>query len=183
MQYFRRLKLILMAVLVIGVTTIQTSCYGPFRLTTKLHDWNGQIGDKFINALVFLLLVIVPVYSITLLADGIIFNTIEFFGGKNPISMNEGEIDIQRVQKDGKLYEVVKKRNMIQIKQLEGPEAGQEVAFHFKPEESSWYLDYQGEYKKILKVGPNGEDLTFFRPDGKAQSFTLGMEGVLTFAE
>ena len=32
-----------------------TGCYGPFRLTSKLHSWNGQISNqKFVNELAFL---------------------------------------------------------------------------------------------------------------------------------
>ena len=39
----------------IGSTGILSGCYGPFRLTTKLHQWNGHVSNKkFVNELVFL---------------------------------------------------------------------------------------------------------------------------------
>ena len=60
-------------------------CYGPFNLTKKLYRWNGSVGSKWVNEGVFLGLVILPGYFLTTLGDAIIFNSIEFWGGKNPV--------------------------------------------------------------------------------------------------
>ena len=68
-------------VLAVGLT----GCYGPFRLTKKLYDWNGSVGTKWVNEGVFLGMVIIPAYFFATLGDAIIFNSIEFWGGKNPI--------------------------------------------------------------------------------------------------
>ena len=40
----------------LGATAVSmTGCYGSFALTSKLHDWNGQVSQKkFVNELVFL---------------------------------------------------------------------------------------------------------------------------------
>lgn len=71
----------------LGATTISMSgCYGSFALTSKLHDWNGQVSQKkFVNELVFLGLCILPAYELTVLGDGLIFNSIEFWGEKIPL--------------------------------------------------------------------------------------------------
>ena len=61
-------------------------CYGPFHLTRRVHTWNGQVGDKWINELVFLLLGFIPVYSVSIWADALIFNSIEFWTGDNPMA-------------------------------------------------------------------------------------------------
>jgi hypothetical protein len=74
----------LVVVLCVGMLT--TSCYGPFNLTRKLHHWNGTIDGKWGNEGVFLLVAIIPVYGICMLGDALIFNSIEFWGGTNPIS-------------------------------------------------------------------------------------------------
>ncbi len=77
-------------------TTVATSagCYGSFQLTQGLHEWNGQVTDnRFINWLLFLGLVIVPVYEISLLVDGLFFNSIEFWTGDNPAG---GGLSIER---------------------------------------------------------------------------------------
>lgn len=62
-----------------------TSCYGPFKLTKKLHRWNGEVENKWAREGLFLVLVIVPVYPFAALGDAIIFNSIEFWSGENPI--------------------------------------------------------------------------------------------------
>jgi hypothetical protein len=68
----------------LGVTTT-TACYGSFDMTRSLHQWNGQATDnKFVNWLLFVGLVIIPVYEISLLVDGFVFNSIEFWTGNNP---------------------------------------------------------------------------------------------------
>lgn len=63
-----------------------TGCYGPFRLTKKLHAWNGTVGEKWVNELVFLGLNVLPVYGFAALGDAIVFNSIEFWGGNNPVA-------------------------------------------------------------------------------------------------
>lgn len=66
-----------------------TSCYGSFGLTHKLHGWNGTIGNKFARWLVFLGLVIIPVYGITLVVDALILNSMEFWTGSSPVARVE----------------------------------------------------------------------------------------------
>ena len=70
-------------VVIILLLVTVTSCYGPFNLTKKLHKWNGSLGDKFVNELVFFGMLVVPVYEATLFLDGVIFNSIEFWTGSN----------------------------------------------------------------------------------------------------
>jgi hypothetical protein len=61
------------------VVVMMSSCYGSFRLTNALYDWNGRVSQtKFVNELVFLGLCILPAYEICLFGDGLIFNSIEF---------------------------------------------------------------------------------------------------------
>jgi hypothetical protein len=62
-----------------------SGCWGSFNLTGRVFDWNGSFGSKWVSWLVFLAFIILPVYSITLLVDALVINTIEFFSGKNPI--------------------------------------------------------------------------------------------------
>lgn len=78
-------------ILIGGMSVAIGGCYGPFRLTSKLHHWNGQVSQKkFVNELVFLGMCIIPAYEICILGDGLIFNSIEWWGGRNPISMKDG---------------------------------------------------------------------------------------------
>jgi len=53
-----------------------SSCIGPFKLTNTLFAWNETIGSKWKNELIFLLFIIIPVYEIVLLIDGLIMNSV-----------------------------------------------------------------------------------------------------------
>ena len=59
-------------ILIGGMSVAIGGCYGPFRLTSKLHHWNGQVSQKkFVNELVFLGMCIIPAYEICILGDGL----------------------------------------------------------------------------------------------------------------
>lgn len=74
----------------VSLACFVSGCYGPFNLTRQLHRWNGQVGDKYVNELVFLALTILPlpVYGVAVLADMVIFNSIEFWTGRNPVFLS-----------------------------------------------------------------------------------------------
>lgn len=75
-----------LALLVI-LSMSSTACYGPFNLTRKLHKWNGEVGtSKWTNEAVFLGLAILNVYTVAALADVVVFNSVEFWSGKNPVT-------------------------------------------------------------------------------------------------
>jgi hypothetical protein len=59
-------------------------CYGSFELVKKVHKFNGTLGNKFVNELGFLVMNIVPVYSVAAFIDAVVLNSIEFWTGKNP---------------------------------------------------------------------------------------------------
>ena len=61
-----------------------TSCIGPNNAYNSLLTWNSKLSDsKFVNELAFLGLNIIPVYGLFLFGDYIIFNSVEFWSGKN----------------------------------------------------------------------------------------------------
>ena len=63
-----------------------TSCVGPNNAFNGLSSWNSRVTEsKWGNELIYLGMWIIPVYEIALLCDGLVFNSIEFWGGKNPI--------------------------------------------------------------------------------------------------
>jgi len=62
-------------------------CTGPFAMTKALHKWQTTVSDdQWAQEIVFLGCVILPVYFITTLADGLVLNSIEFWGGENPMN-------------------------------------------------------------------------------------------------
>ncbi len=78
-------------VLLTGCMLAVTGCTGPFKLTRKLHAWQTSFDEKWIDEVAFLACVFLPVYSFATLGDAIIFNSIEFWTGDNPVA----SIDLQ----------------------------------------------------------------------------------------
>ncbi len=159
---------VLVLTLCMGISLV--SCYGPFKLTSSLHSWNGQAtSDEFVNALIFVGLNIIPVYGIAALADAIIFNTIEFWTGVNPIAMKAGEKETKVVEENGQKYQITATQNQFEIIQVEGTHAGAQAFLIFKPEEKAWYLKNEEVNVKLSEV--KGNKINAFFPDGTALSF------------
>ena len=75
---------------VLGLGLLATSCLGPMNTFNNLRKWNSELtGNKWGDELVFIGLNIIPVYGIAYLGDILIFNSIEFWGGDNPVQANE----------------------------------------------------------------------------------------------
>ena len=69
----------------IGLLT--PSCLGPNNAFRSVHNWNAEVSDQdAVNEIIFIAMVIVPVYGVALLGDYLIFNTIEYWSGDNPIN-------------------------------------------------------------------------------------------------
>lgn len=62
-------------------------CTGPFAMTKALHKWQTNVSeDLWAEEAVFLGCVIFQIYTVTCLADAIVLNSIEFWGGENPMN-------------------------------------------------------------------------------------------------
>ncbi len=62
-------------------------CYGSFPMVRTIYNFNASIGDAskeggILRSVVMILMIAVPVYGISFLADAIILNAIEFWSGK-----------------------------------------------------------------------------------------------------
>ena len=155
--------------LMLASTLFFQSCIGSFGLTNNLYNWNNEIGDRFVNTLVFAAFVIVPVYGVTLFLDGIIFNSIEFWSGSNPITMQEGEEEIQQFTRDGITYEIRAVKNKFIATQLVGPQAGESVEFVFDPSDQSWTLITKDFTRKLVKHNSDNT-VHLFYPDKTVQA-------------
>lgn len=69
----------------LAAVLILSGCYGPFNLTRRLYQWNGQVGTKWEREIVFVILAWLPVYGLTVLGDALVFNSMEFWTGNNPV--------------------------------------------------------------------------------------------------
>jgi len=82
----RKILLSLLAACIFAGTT--TGCWGSFKLTKKAYDFNNSFGSKWISWIVFILVGHI-VSGITLTVDALIFNTLEFWTGSNPLAQGD----------------------------------------------------------------------------------------------
>lgn len=168
----KKLNTFVLIVILSIVSVTQTSCYGPFKLTTKLHQWNGKLGDKFINALVFVGLNIVPVYSVSIFLDAVIFNSIEFWSGENPIDMTKDESETKTVTSaNGTEYRIIASQNRFDVEQLSGSKAGNKVAFVFNKNKRLWTLVDRSKAYKLASLSQDLNTLTAYSASGVSTNY------------
>jgi hypothetical protein len=165
----KKSKVFFAIALVMAISFVQTSCIGSFKLSGKVLKWNKGLGNKFINELVFLLLVVVQVYSITMLIDGLILNTIEFWTGSNPMAMNAGEYETKVVEQNGVKYQVTASQNRFDFIQLEGAQKGQTGALVYNPDTQTWSYEGQNQSIRLLKLNADGT-ATAYLPNGQSKT-------------
>jgi hypothetical protein len=83
-----------LTILLLTVCVITAGCTGSFMLTKKVYNFHRQQEGKWVDELVFLGVVIIPVYGLATLGDAIIFNSIEFWSGENPIKASSKESSV-----------------------------------------------------------------------------------------
>lgn len=84
-HYGRRHLLTLLA----GSSVAMSGCFGGFALTRKLYGFNSGVSNKWIRWLVFLLFYVFLVYGVAVFIDSLVFNSIEFWTGKSPLSLQK----------------------------------------------------------------------------------------------
>lgn len=135
----KKFKSVLLITAFTGVLLSQTGCLGSFQLTNNMYEWNTtQINGEWGQELVFVAFLIIPVYEVCLLADGVVLNSIEFWTGENPISMKSGEKDSKIVQKCEDIYKLTAEKNRVHIEKTGGKNLGEEGEFVFDSITSAW---------------------------------------------
>lgn len=169
MKKFKTTVLLLVLAAFLSVSLF--SCYGNFTLTRKLYEWNGSLGDKYINNLVFWILLFIPAYGFTAVADFFVLNTIEFWTGTNPMAMNEGQEVIKYAQTDDASFKITITKNNIAIDELTGKNAGQSVLLSFDEESQAWYLVNDGNNIKVATM--DGDKMNLIYPSGNTLTVDL----------
>ena len=92
--------------------TATTGCWGSFALTKKAYDFNDTFwGNKWISWVAFLV-VGSWVAGITLFVDALVFNSLEWWTGSNPVALGDtyrqtdanGNSVVAVKMEDGSLY-------------------------------------------------------------------------------
>ncbi|MDD2961598.1 MAG: DUF3332 domain-containing protein [Muribaculaceae bacterium] len=161
-------------VLAISSSLMFTSCIGSFALSNKVLSWNKQVGNKFVNELVFFAFWILPVYELTVLADVVVINSIEFWSGSNPVAYGTRVIDGQdgrylvKCDKDG--YTITSERDKSVVK------------FAFNEEDNSWALEANGESRTFMTF-VDDTHVKMVTPEGEFRTVELSQAGVYAYQE
>ena len=130
-----------MIIALCALSITQSGCFGEFALTRKAYDWHASIGNKFVRSL----LLWIPmgfVYSITAMVDAVILNLIEFWSGSNPLSMNEGDHEMQLLTIKGVDYRIDATKDTFTTTQLSGEMTGEVRIMQFDRADMTWkYTD------------------------------------------
>lgn len=163
----RIVKLVSMALVAIILTVGVAGCFGNFAATRKVYEFNESFGNKWMNQIMFWVLSFVPVYNVAAFADVVLFNTIEFWTGSNPIAMGPNEEVIKYANQNGKNLRITIRQNEIRVEDVDNP--AEELELSYKPLERSWYYHSDSGMVKIATLSDNQAD--FFAPSGK--TYTL----------
>ena len=156
--------------LLLATTIMYSSCIGSFQLTNKVFDINKSIGSKWVNELIFAACCILPVYEITLFADAVILNSIEFWTGKKLLS-NNGEKKIVKNSK-GENIEITAMENGYNL-----TDGATSMNLVFDEETQVWSAEYNNQSTNLIKlVDDNNAQL--FLMNGEMMDVTLDANGM-----
>lgn len=164
-------KLTSVALIVVLLAIGLSGCFGNFAATRKVYDFNKSFGDKWMNQIMFWVLAAVPVYEFAGIADVLLFNTVEFWTGNNPIAMADGEEVIKYASENGKDLKITIRKNQIHVEDLANPD--QELDLQYKPFEKSWY--YQSAEGPVKIATISQDQASIFRPNGKTMTISAAM--------
>ena len=172
----RKKHLIVVTVVALSASMMMQSCIGSFALFNKVKSWNDQVGDKFVNELVFVAMWILPVYELSFVADLFILNTIEFWSGSNP-ALAENKVQVI----DGKdaQYLVASNDKGYVITNMK---TKQETRFNFNAQDNSWSLENDGQEVKLFTFVDDNHVSVLTR-DGSYTTVELSQQGVLAYQE
>lgn len=86
--------------LLLATVVLLSSCTGSFQLANKVHTFNREIEDKWVEEFVFIGLSALQVYSVTLFIDLVYLNAVEFWTGENPLSASKTAGSQERIKVD-----------------------------------------------------------------------------------
>jgi hypothetical protein len=161
--------------IVLSSSILFSSCIGSFSLTNKLFAWNKSVEGKWVNELVFIALTVIQVYTVSVVIDGVILNSIEFWIGSNP----SADVKVKQVETENGLFTITTDATGHKI-QKEGTD--EIVAFRFNPEENSWALEAMEETTPILKFTGEKQAMVYLA-DGSTMTVSTDQAGVLALRQ
>jgi len=176
----KRAKVLALVALMVPFSMINTSCIGSFSLTNKVYQWNKS-QEKWLDELIFLVFIILPVYGISILIDGIILNSIEFWTGTNPVAMAPGDKEVEIVKgEDGNTYEIAATQNRFDISIVNDDTKEWQYAMVYNPKKKTWSFDYEDQSLALMTISDDNSYVTMHLPGD--QHIDVALENTRSFA-
>lgn len=96
-------KLVYGAVAALALLT--TGCTGSFQLMQAVHRWHHGFKWRWTDEICYLIACILPIYSSAYVIDTLFLNSVEFWMGSNPITVQTAEATITRLDAHTALIE------------------------------------------------------------------------------
>jgi hypothetical protein len=151
-----------------------SSCIGSFGLSNKLLSWNKGIDTKMVNELVFICLT--PVYAVSMLADLLVLNTLEFWTGDNPVA-DAGSV--RRIDTKDGVYTVETLEDGYAIRKAGNDQV---VDLKYDPSDRSWRMETEGRTHKLFRF-VNGDEVVVYLSGGRQMQVTLDQAGLLALRQ
>jgi hypothetical protein len=171
----KKMYLTVAIVLTIASSLMFSSCIGSFALTNKVLAWNKQVGNKFVNELVFFAFWCLPVYELTALADVLVLNSIEFWSGSNPATASNSKV----IQGKDAPYLVKSDKNGYTITNLKNKQV---VKFDFNAANNSWAVEANGQKHEFMQFVDDSH-VKMVTPDGSFETVELSQQGVFAYQQ
>ncbi len=158
----KSVKLISMLVLVSFLALTLSGCFGSFSLTKKVYKFNKGVGAEPMQTLVMWVFNFVPVYGAAVWLDMVVFNTLEYWTGSNPIAMKANEKEIKKYAVNGTELQVVTTQNRYDFEDMKTHE---KMSFVYNPATNEWLKESDG--KVVIITKQMGDSIRLISADGK----------------
>ncbi|MBD5355482.1 MAG: DUF3332 domain-containing protein [Bacteroides sp.] len=161
------------AIISIAAMLPMQSCIGNFNLTRKVLAWNNQVGNKFVNEIVFFAFWILPVYEVTSVADLLVLNSIEFWSGNNPLQASTKTVDTEQ----GRYYIACDDKGYT----ITAPN-GDVVRLDFETDSNTWeVITEEGEAYPFMTIIDDNH-VKMIDKDGMMRMVELSEQGVMAYS-
>lgn len=164
---------VMATVLLFSVSMTNTSCIGSFALTQKVHSFNQNLGNKFVQELGFILMIVIPVYEVAAVIDALVINTIEFWSGNNPMAMNEGDIQKQYVEIDGKEVEMTATKGHMTVVEANTDNPAINIEMSYNEATSTWDVYSSNELSHSVTILNENGDVELVKDGEVVAQFNL----------
>ena len=166
----------------LGITTIlaatillQTSCFGSFKLTSSIYDFNSGVRSGVGQQLVFYILVLVPIYGIGGFLDLFLLNPIEFWFSENIEDWPEGKTEEMVASHKGKTYVFTKSKNGIAVEVLKNEVIQEQFALQYNPATEEILVSKNGStFEHFASFNATTQSVTVYQENVPVQEHDLG---------